>query len=272
MEKVPRYGVVRELSKEYLKRTERPDRREHPEQYEGYQGALIFLRYYNLHRRRFEEDSNKNISTSSVRRKIEGEAIEDKIKLPRVSYDDMMKVRREIGQVDESYNTPDGQMRWLLDHDLGKVELKNFWRLVPAEVRSRMTNWRQMNMLPEKAMEIRSALGAIDDSYNTRDGHIRWMQDNGLTGTNVGIFRRMIPKEVKIRMTEWHFDGRVSTSFEEGAKFYSLQEGVIRLLRDKYELDDPVAELKIINFVARAQLTGEEINAALKEHLRMRTI
>jgi len=41
-----------------------------------------------------------------------------------------------------------------------------------------MSSWTFMNMPLKKSMILIKKLEKIDESYNTEDGQIRWLQDN----------------------------------------------------------------------------------------------
>ena len=41
-----------------------------------------------------------------------------------------------------------------------------------------MTEWKRMNLPLKQAVDIRNKLINIDESYNTEDGQIHWLEDN----------------------------------------------------------------------------------------------
>jgi len=111
---------------------------------------------------------------------------------------------KKLEKIDESYNTEDGQIRWLQDNWY-KTDLWNFFTIIPSIIKSRMTNWKQILWSLSLAVELRSKLSEMDQSYNTRHGHIQWMYDNWVD-INMRTFNSIVPKKVKKEMQEWEFN------------------------------------------------------------------
>ncbi|MBT3729036.1 hypothetical protein HOF65_03900 [bacterium] len=70
--------------------------------------------------------------------------------------------------IDESYNTDDGQIRWLQDNKLN-INLGSFFSIVPKNIKEKMYMWFKMDLPLKNAITIRNKLENIDESYNTED-------------------------------------------------------------------------------------------------------
>ncbi|MBP7007242.1 hypothetical protein KBB05_00505 [Patescibacteria group bacterium] len=151
-------------------------------------------------------------------------------------------IREKLSTIDHTYNTEDGQIRWLLDNTID-VHLGHFWGILPQQIKIKMTQWSYMNMPLKQAVAIRKKLSSIDKKYNTEDGQIRWLQDNKYN-VHLGQFWSVIPQEVREKMTQWGYmnmplkqaieiRGKLSTI----DKKYNTEDGQMHWLQDnKYNI------------------------------------
>ena len=267
-----RYGAARFLGDQFKERILREDRQAESKNYHGWNGGLLFLRYYSLHRRKYEGNAsrygarvNENQSTDSKTRKmpIGMWSVRQELRypdgpdvmFPEMPYKDIIRIRREIVKVDDSYNTEDGQIRWLIDHNFGQVSLLDFLHLVPPSVRSRMKNWRSMSdMRADKAGKIFSALtdanqAELLEKYNTLDGRARWLRDNGFAGTNLALFRQITPQRINKLMTRWEVHAETMT-FARAERYHPAMEITAKMLREEFGVDDLFLERRIASVIS----------------------
>jgi len=258
---------VPNLATQFLERIQRPDRQEEPEKYHGYEGGLLFMRYYSRFRKKHDEEHNAPITSRSIQKFLPPEAKEE-IKIPWLTYADAVEIRRELGQIDDSYNTEDGEFRWLIDHGFSDVNLSVFWTLVPHKLKERMTEWRYMSPSPEKASLVYAAAKDVDLSYNTTDGMARWLKDSKISeAATLQQIMYVLPKETKRRMTEWQFhltDAKRPKSVEELYEFSTSRDYVLKSLQDRYKFGNGMRAREIANFMWRAQLSKAEIDTSLQ--------
>ena len=152
-------------------------------------------------------------------------------------------IRNKLKNIQESYNTEDGQIRWLEDNDY-QINLWHFYSIIPKEIKNKMTEWKRMNLPLKQAVDIRNKLINIDESYNTEDGQIHWLEDNKYE-IHLWNFYSIIPKEIKNMMTEWK---NMSLPLKQAVDIrnklinidesYNTEDGYIRWLVDnKYEIN-----------------------------------
>ncbi len=144
-----------------------------------------------------------------------------------------IKLRDELLRIDTSYNTEDGQIRWLTDNDYHDINLGSFWSIIPSEVKSQMYNWQKMNIPLQNAIEIRKKLINIDTSYNTEDGQIRWLTDNGYHDINLGSFWSIIPSEVKAQMNNWKL---MNMPLQDGKNYFNNKTLLTQKLKEFEEI------------------------------------
>jgi hypothetical protein len=97
----------------------------------------------------------------------------------------------------------------------------------------------------------------IDDSYNTMDGPTRWLAEHGYPKVTLGAFSSVIPQDVRKRMTRWTF-GDTGWGPEHSQRQQAFMESMRSFLVERYGLDDPSAERRILLFLSRTKLSEEE--------------
>lgn len=255
-----RYDDAPEIAEKFMQALGRRTDTDYPEKYRGTEGGILFLRYYSRFRR-----SNRFFSPRYLFERELPEKLKEQIRTPDVPYKDILEMRRRLTTVDDSYNTEDGQIRWLLDNGLSHVTLDKLWTVIPQKIRERMTKWRRMVMNPNKTQEIRHKLESIDSSYNTADGQIRWLEDSGFTDTSPALFWKVIPMNVRVRMTEWR---QLPYTLADAKDFIKRGARIRETLRQKYILDDSSAENRIITFLLRTKLSQREVNKVLSDSFK----
>jgi len=131
-----------------------------------------------------------------------------------------IKLREELADVDTNnprYQEEDGQVCWLEDNGYD-VNLWHFWSVVPRKIKELLKKWKKIDLPFKVAQKLREQLATIDESYNSEDGQLRWLQDNGYT-LHWSDFWRIIPSEVRKKMTHWK---RINTPFQVALERYGL--------------------------------------------------
>jgi len=116
--------------------------------------------------------------------------------------DKTVEIRKKLESISDSYNTEDGQIRWLQDNGYNDISLDVFYSVAPRDLKIKMSNWSSMRGNFKLTVEIRKKIVKISESYNTEDGQIRWLQDNGYD-IHPSAFYTIIPKQIKEKMTQW---------------------------------------------------------------------
>jgi len=221
---------------------------------------------------RWLQDNDYNIHLGNFWSVIQSEvrAIMDNWQQMNLPFNTAKDLRKDLQNIKNSYNTEDGQIRWLEDNDYD-IHLDSFWSVIPGEVRKRMNKWRKMQLPLEVTKNLRKKLKDIEISYNTEDGQIRWLEDNELE-INLGHFWTIIPGEIRKRMSKWHYMNlplEVAIDVRKELKSinisYNTEDGQIRWLEDNgfnLNLGDfwtviPPEVLKIMNKWKRMNLPLE---------------
>ena len=157
----------------------------------------------------------------------------------------MREIYHLLLNIDSSYNTEDGQIRFLEDNRK-KINLGEFWSIITPEMKQRMTYWSKISMPFEDAKDLRTKLLALSEEdiskYNTEDGQIRFLEDNHKINS-LADFWTLIPQEIKEKMTHWKL---ISLPFKEARDLrhklleftdhkiekYNTEDGQIRFLED----------------------------------------
>ena len=149
----------------------------------------------------------------------------------------------------ESYNTSDGQIRFVEDVIFVKLKITDihmgsFYSCLSKEFKNTMTNWNMMQMPYKNAKYINSLNPNDYESYNTSDGQIRFVKDVifeklNITDIHMGSFYSCLSKEFKNTMTNWN----VMQMPYKNAKYinslnpndyesYNTSDGQIRFVKD----------------------------------------
>jgi len=169
--------------------------------------------------------------------------IMDKWQKMNLSLEEAKDIRKKLQSIGNSYNTEDGQIRWLQDNEFD-INLGHFWSIIPDEIRRRMDKWQKMNLPLEVTKDVRKKLKGIDNSYNTEDGQIRWLEDNNIN-INLGQFWSVIQDEVCKEMDQWQnmnlpleVAKDVRKKLQSIDNSYNTEDGQIRWLEDnKFDIN-----------------------------------
>jgi len=231
-------GSLHSVETQYAKLLEREDRKQNQDLYTGKRGGVLFLRYIGRYRDHFYKALGETsyISSQEIRKKVSSN-FKKNIKIPRIRYDILKQIWYRLLKVDDSYNTEDGQIRWMEANEFD-INLGHFWALIPSEVRKKMNNWKKMDLPLQVAKDVRMKLHNIDKSYNTEDGQIRWLEDNDLE-INLSNFWSVIPTEIRTKMNKWQ---RMNLPLKKAKyvrkklfdidNFYNTEDGQISWLED----------------------------------------
>jgi len=76
----------------------------------------------------------------------------EKINKPRKT---AIEIRKKLESISDSYNTEDGQIRWLQDNDYEEFNLDRFYsEVISNETKTKMSEWRTISLKLSLAVDI----------------------------------------------------------------------------------------------------------------------